>query len=313
MGRTKTIRIFASDIALSRRAAAFHPLSCEGGDRYNARRLLPTPFFGGQFMHPMLNTAIRAARRAGTIIMRHLDRLERVTIETKGRADFVTEVDRMAEAEIIAILRTAYPNHAILAEESGAQDGNEFRWIIDPLDGTTNYLHGFPQFAISIALQHKEKLEQAVVFDPHKNELFSASRGQGAQLNERRIRVSKISELDRALLGTGFPFRSQEHLDVWLNPLRALLPLSSGVRRPGSAALDLAYVASGRYDGFWEFGLSPWDMAAGCLLIQEAGGIVTDFRGGQRFLETGHVVAGNARIHESLLRHIEPHLGTNFS
>jgi len=264
-------------------------------------------------MHPMLNTAIRAARRAGTIIMRHLDRLERVAIETKGRADFVTEVDRMAEAEIISVLHSAYPNHAILAEETGAQEGNEYRWIIDPLDGTTNYLHGFPQFSVSIALQHKGKLEQAVVFDPHKNELFTATRGQGAQLNERRMRVSNVGELERALLGTGFPFRSNEHLDVWLNTLRALLPLTSGVRRPGSAALDLAYVACGRYEGFWEFGLNPWDMAAGCLLVQEAGGIVTDFLGEQRFLETGHIVAGNARIHEAMLRHIQPHLGADFN
>jgi myo-inositol-1(or 4)-monophosphatase len=259
-------------------------------------------------MHPMLNTAIKAARRAGNVIMRHLDRLERVTIETKGRNDFVSEVDRMAEAEIISVLRGAYPDHAILAEETGAQAGNDYRWIIDPLDGTTNFLHGYPQFAVSVALQHKGRLEQAVVLDPHKNELFTASRGQGAQLNDRRIRVSQISELELALLGTGFPFKSHEHLEVWIHTLRDLLKRSSGIRRAGSAALDLAHVACGRFDGFWEFGLSPWDMAAGCLLILEAGGIVSDFAGGQNYLESGNIVAGNPKIHEIVLSHIRPHL-----
>lgn len=259
-------------------------------------------------MHPMLNMAIKAARRAGSVIMRHIDRLERVAIESKGRNDFVTEVDRMAESEIIQVLRTAYPDHAILAEESGSVAGNDWRWIIDPLDGTTNFLHGFPQFAVSIALQNKDRLEQAVVFDPLKNELFTATRGDGAHLNERRIRVSRVTDLDRALLGTGFPFKSHEYLDAWLNMLRDLLKRSSGIRRPGSAALDLAYVACGRYEGFWEFGLSPWDMAAGCLLIQEAGGLVSDLTGGQRFLETGHVLAGNPKIHPQLLQYILPHL-----
>jgi myo-inositol-1(or 4)-monophosphatase len=264
-------------------------------------------------MHPMLNTAIKAARRAGSVIMRHLDRLERVAVETKGRNDFVTEVDRMAEAEIIHVLRTAYPGHAILGEESGAHDGNDMRWIVDPLDGTTNFLHGFPQFAVSIALQNKDRLEQAVVFDPLKNELFTASRGDGAHLNERRIRVSRVTDLDKALLGTGFPFKSNEYLDAWLNMLRDLLMRSSGIRRPGSAALDLAYVACGRYEGFWEFGLNPWDIAAGCLLVQEAGGMVSDFSGGQRFLETGHIAAGNPKIHPQLLQYIQPHLPSGFA
>jgi myo-inositol-1(or 4)-monophosphatase len=259
-------------------------------------------------MHPMLNTAIKAARRAGNVIMRHLDRLERVTIETKGRNDFVTEIDRMAEAEILHILRAAYPAHAILAEETGEQSGNEYRWIIDPLDGTTNYLHGYPQFGVSIALQHKGRLEQAVVFDPHKNELFTATRGQGAQLNDRRMRVSRVNDLELALLGTGFPFRANQNVEVWINTLRDLMTASSGIRRAGSASLDLAHVACGRFDGFWEFGLSAWDMAAGCLLIQEAGGLVTDFAGGQDYLDSGNVVAGNPRIHEIILKTIRPHL-----
>ncbi|UCH53468.1 MAG: inositol monophosphatase [Pseudomonadota bacterium] len=259
-------------------------------------------------MHPMLNTAVKAARRAGNVIMRHLDRLERLTVENKGSKDFVSEVDRQAEAEILHILRTAYPNHAVLAEETGAQQGNEYLWIIDPLDGTTNFLHGYPQFAVSIALQHKGRLEQAVVLDPHKNELFTASRGQGAQLNDRRIRVSRVHDLGLALLGTGFPFRSTEHLEVWINTLRPLLTACSGIRRAGSAALDLAHVACGRFDGFWEFGLSPWDMAAGALLIQEAGGLVSDFAGGPDFLTTGNVLAGNPKIYEEMVRRIRPHL-----
>lgn len=255
-------------------------------------------------MHPMLNTAIKAARRAGNVIMRHLDRVDRLTVEAKGPSDFVSDVDRLAESEIINVLRHAYPDHAVLAEETGHHAGNEHLWIIDPLDGTTNYLHGFPQFAVSLAMQHKSKLEHAVVFDPHKNELFTASRGQGARLNERRIRVSQTHDLENALLGTGFPFRSHEHLDDWLNTLRVLLLHSSGVRRPGSAALDLAYVACGRYEGFWEFGLKPWDMAAGALLIQEAGGMVSDISGGQSFLESGHILAGNPKIHAEMLHHI---------
>ncbi len=252
-------------------------------------------------MHPLLNTAIKAARRAGSVILRHLDQLERLTIETKGRNDFVSQVDRQAEALIIEVIRTAYPDHAILAEESGYQQGNDYQWIIDPLDGTTNYLHGYPQFAVAIALQHRGRLEQAVVFDPLRNELFTASRGSGAQLNERRMRVSHVGSMKFALLGTGFPFRAEKHLETWIDTFRVLLTRSSGVRRAGSAALDLAHVACGRLDGFWEFGLSPWDIAAGCLLIEEAGGLISDLAGGQRFLETGNVIAGNPRIYGKLV------------
>ncbi len=259
-------------------------------------------------MHPMLNIAVKAARRAGTVIMRHVDRLERLTVEVKGRADYASEVDRMAEAEIIQVLRYAYPDHAILAEESGAQEGNDFCWIIDPLDGTTNFLHGYPQFAVSIGLRNKDRLEQAVIFDPLKNELFTASRGDGAYLNDRRIRVSRIQQLEFALLGTGFPFRSHAQLDIWMETLRTFITESSGVRRAGSAALDLAHVACGRFEGFWEFGLKPWDMAAGCLLIQEAGGIVSDLRGGANYFASGNIVTGNPKIHEEMLARLQTQL-----
>jgi myo-inositol-1(or 4)-monophosphatase len=264
-------------------------------------------------MHPMLNMAVKAARSAGSIIMRHHDQLDRLTVETKGRKDYVSEVDRMAENEIIRILRAAYPYHGFLAEETGAQTGDEYVWIIDPLDGTTNFLHGFPHFAVSIGLKHKDRLEQAVVFDPSRDELFTASRGNGAQLNDRRIRVSRVTELEYALLGAGFPFRSHHHMEPWINMLRDFMLNTSGIRRPGSAALDLAYVACGRYEGFWEIGLSPWDMAAGALLVQEAGGMVTDFSGDQAYLESGNVIAGNPKIHAEMLRRIQSHLPPELS
>lgn len=259
-------------------------------------------------MHPLLNTGVKAARRAGNIILRHLDQLERLAIETKGRNDFVSEVDRQAEHEIIQVIHSAYPNHAILAEESGRRQGNQYQWIIDPLDGTTNYLHGYPQFAVSIALEHRGKLEHAVVLDPLRNELFTASRGNGAQLNDRRIRVSQVASLKFALLGTGFPFRAEKRLESWIDTFRVLLTHTSGVRRAGSAALDFASVACSRLDGFWEFGLSPWDIAAGSLLIVEAGGLISDLSGGQDFLKTGNVVAGNPQIYTKILPIIQSHL-----
>jgi myo-inositol-1(or 4)-monophosphatase len=257
-------------------------------------------------MHPMLNIAVKAARRAGKVILRHLERLDRLAIETKGRNDFVSQVDRQAEDEIIEVVRRAYPNHAILAEESGQSAGDDYLWIIDPLDGTTNFLHGYPQFAVSIALHFRQRPYQAVVFDPLRDELFVASRGVGAKLNDRRIRVSTVAHMENALLGTGFPFKCMDYLDAWIETFRILLPRTSGVRRAGSAALDLAHVACGRLDGFWEFGLSPWDMAAGCLLIEEAGGLVSDFAGGQDFLAGGNVVAGNPKIHPQLLQLLKP-------
>jgi myo-inositol-1(or 4)-monophosphatase len=261
-------------------------------------------------MHPMLNIAVRAARNAGDIIVRHLNRIDHLTIASKERNDFVSEADRQAEAEIIAVIRKAYPGHGILAEESGSQrgDNDEFQWIIDPLDGTTNFLHGFPQFAVSIALKHKGRLEQAVVYDPLRQELFTASRGSGAFLDNRRIRVSRQTALTGALLGTGFPYKNQQHLDAYLNMFRALIVDTAGIRRPGSAALDLAYVAAGRLDGFWEIGLNAWDMAAGVLLIHEAGGLVGDLAGGHSYLENGNIVAATPKLFPAMLREIRPSL-----
>lgn len=257
-------------------------------------------------MDPMLNIAIRAARAAARVIMRSFERRDELTVTTKQPNDFVTEVDRAAEAAILQEIRHKYPSHAILAEESGQQPGNAFEWVIDPLDGTTNYLHGFPQFAISIGLRHRGQMQQAVVYDPLREELFTASRGGGALLNDRRLRVSKRRDLRGALLGTGVPFKDPDQLALFLDSLRVLIPETAGVRRPGSAALDFAYLAAGRIDGFWEFGLSPWDFAAGALLVLEAGGTVTDMAGGDRFFETGNVVAGNLRVHQGMLERLEP-------
>ncbi|MBK1693906.1 inositol monophosphatase [Chromatium weissei] len=260
-------------------------------------------------MHPSLNIAIRAARSAGKLLMRYSDRLDQIQVESKSRNDFVSDMDRAAEATIIQELRNRFPDHAILAEESGEQNGNsEYQWIIDPLDGTTNYLHGFPQFSISIALKYRGQLECGVVYDPMREELFTAARGQGAQLNDRKLRVATRSSLEGALIGTGFPFRDQRYIDAYLGMFKAMTLSTAGIRRPGSAALDLAYVAAGRTDGFWELGLSEWDCAAGALLILEAGGTITDFEGKNRFLETGNMVAGNFRVHRAMLELIKPHL-----
>ncbi|MHB8253115.1 MAG: inositol monophosphatase family protein [Acidiferrobacter sp.] len=252
-------------------------------------------------MHPMLNTAIKAARRAGTMIVRALPDIDRLQVETKSRHDFVTEVDRRAEELIIDTLRGAYPDHAILAEESGLAPGNEWEWVIDPLDGTTNFLHGFPQFAISIGLRRRGRLEQAVVFDPLRDELFTATKGEGAQLNDRRIRVSRVADLDGALLGTGFPFRQTDSLKHWIAMFEQVAQNTSGIRRAGSAALDLAYVACGRLDGFWETGLKPWDIAAGSLLVREAGGLASDLFTDGDPLDSGNILAGNPRVY-SLMR-----------
>lgn len=259
-------------------------------------------------MHPMLNIAVRAARAAGTIIIRSSDKIDTLDITMKSENDYVSEVDKNAEQEIIYTLKKAFPKHAILAEESGEHQGNEYEWIIDPLDGTTNFLHGFPQFAVSIALQHRGRIEQAVIYDPLRQELFTASHGRGALLNERRIRVSSKRDLEGALLGTGFPFKQQQYLDMYMETFKALFPMTAGIRRAGSAALDLAYVAAGRLDGFWEIGLQKWDMAAGALLIQEAGGFVSDFSGDSDYMNTGNVVAANPKLIKSLLTTIKPHL-----
>ena len=248
-------------------------------------------------MHPMLNIAVKAARRAGNIINRASLDLSQLKVGVKQHSDYVTEVDRAAEATIIETLREAYPSHGILAEESGLHDETaDFQWIIDPLDGTTNFIHGFPQYAVSIALAQGGQLQQAVVYDPTRNELFTASRGGGAFLNGKRMRVSGRRRLSEALIGTGFPYRVFDHVDAYIAIFKDITQRSAGVRRPGAASLDLAYVACGRLDGFWEFGLSPWDMAAGALLILEAGGMVSDLAGEGRYLETGNIVAGTPNV-----------------
>ena len=259
-------------------------------------------------MQPLLNIAVRAARRAGEVIIRSLNRLESLTVTAKGRNDFVTEVDHAAEAEIIAVIRRHYPQHAFLAEESGSTGEHETVWIIDPLDGTTNFLHGFPVFAVSIACQMKGRLEHAVIYDPMRGELFTASRGAGAHLENHRMRVSKARGIDGSLIATGFPYRANtRYLDAYMSMLRAVSEQAAGVRRPGSAALDLAYVAAGRVDGFWEIGLAPWDTAAGTLLIQEAGGRIGTLTGGE-YKQGGHIVAGTPRVYTALLELLAPHV-----
>ncbi len=254
---------------------------------------------------------VNAARRASKIINRAALDIEHLQVTTKRQSDFVTEVDKAAEAAIIEVLRDAYPDYGILAEESGEAlgrgGGSEYQWIIDPLDGTTNFIHGFPQYAISIALAHRGQLIQAAVYDPGRNELFTASKGGGAFLNERRIRVSKCLKLESALIGTGFPYRIYDHIDAYLAIFKELARKTAGIRRPGAAALDLAYVACGRFDGFWEFGLSPWDMAGGVLLITEAGGLVGDLAGNESYLESGNLIAGNPRVFAQLLQVIDSH------
>lgn len=260
-------------------------------------------------MNPVLTIAKRAALSAGRILLRHFDHLDRLTVATKQRSDFVSEADVQAEREIIQILRRTYPSHGILAEESGEQPGSDdYQWIIDPLDGTTNFLHGIPHFAVSIAFRHKNRLEAALVYDPIRQEMFVASRGESAQMNDRRIRVGGVATLEQALLGTGFPFRHPQHQAAYLSFFNALMGRCLEIRRAGAASLDLAYVAAGRLDGYWELGLKPWDTAGGALLVMEAGGLVSDFAGGNDFLLSGNIVAGNPRIFKALLQEMQPHL-----
>jgi myo-inositol-1(or 4)-monophosphatase len=253
----------------------------------------------------MLHIAVKAARRAGGIINRAARDLDGLAVTAKRQNDFVTEVDRAAEEAVIETLRKAYPDHAILAEESGASGQSEYTWIIDPLDGTTNFIHGFPQYAVSIALRHKQTVTQAVVYDPTKNELFTATRGRGAFLNERRVRVARRNALAESLIGTGFPYRELGNLDAYLRAFKAVTEKAAGVRRAGAAALDLAYVAAGRLDGFWEIGLSPWDVAAGSLLILEAGGLISDYDGEANYLDSGHVVCGSPKVFVQLLQLVQ--------
>ena len=262
-------------------------------------------------MHPALTIAKRAALSASRILLRHFDNLERLSVTAKQRNDFVSEADVQAEQEIIQTLRKTYPNHGILAEESGEQHGHDdYQWVIDPLDGTTNFLHGIPHFAISIGFRHKNRLEAGLVYDPIRQEMFTASRGAGAQMNDRRMRVSNIPQMDNALLGTGFPFCHPQHQPAYLNFFGSLFGKCVEVRRAGAASLDLAYVASGRLDGYWEFGLKEWDIAAGALLVQEAGGLVSDFVGGNDFMKSGNIVAGNPKVFKALLQEMRPHLSS---
>ena len=258
-------------------------------------------------MHPTLNIAVKAARRAASIINRASTQIDILPVQAKAPNDFVTEVDRAAETAIIEVLRDAYPQHGILAEESGESGESDYQWIIDPLDGTTNFIHGFPQYAVSIALAKNGVLEHAVVYDPTRNELFTASKGAGAYLNDRRIRVSRRTRLAETLIGTGFPFRELDNVEAYIGMFRELSQKTAGIRRPGAAALDLAYVACGRLDGFWEMGLQPWDMAAGVLLIQEAGGLVSDLAGESDYLATGNIVTAPPKIFGQLLPIIQNH------
>lgn len=261
-------------------------------------------------MHPMLNTAIKAARRGAAIINRASFDLDRVKVTEKNPNDFVTEVDQAAEQAIIEVLKTAYPDHAILAEESGASanlhDENDNVWIIDPLDGTTNFIHGFPQYCVSIALQQRGQITQAVVYDPTRNDLFTATKGAGAYLNEKRIRVTKRDKIADALIGTGFPYRATDNIDEYMKMFKIMTQSCSGLRRPGSAALDLAYVACGRLDGFFEKGLQPWDMAAGSLLITESGGIMGTFAGESDYLYKGDVLAGTPKVFAQMVSLLSP-------
>jgi myo-inositol-1(or 4)-monophosphatase len=254
----------------------------------------------------MVNIAVRAARAAGDIIVRNMDRLDRIKIVTKQNNDFVSKVDLMAEEAIITAIKQAYPDHGIIAEESGTQSENsDFQWIIDPLDGTTNYLHGFPQFAVSIALQHKGRLEVGVIYDPLSQELFTASRGNGALLNEKKIRVTGHSGLENALIGTGFPYYDQSYLDTYIETMKALMQKTAGLRRPGSAALDLAWLAAGRIDGFWEFNLKAWDIAPGALIVREAGGIVSDFENKDNYLKTGDIIAAAPKVFPEMIKIVQ--------
>ena len=260
-------------------------------------------------MQPTLTIAVKAARRAGSIINRGARELDLLTVTAKGPKDFVSEVDREAERTIVETLLGSYPDHAILAEEGTAKGANadaENLWIIDPLDGTTNFLHGFPQYCVSIAHSHRGQIAHGVIYDPVRNDLFTASRGRGAFLNDRRIRVSKRDHLRDCLIGTGFPFRDGSYLDTYLRMMKTMIEQTAGLRRPGAAALDLAYVAAGFYDGFWEVGLNAWDVAAGSLIIQEAGGLIGDLAGEGDFLHGGQVIAATPKIFAQMVTALAP-------
>jgi len=257
-------------------------------------------------MQPLLNIAIRAARRAGDLIVRNVDRVPSLDVRSKSRNDFVSEIDQAAERDIIETIRRSHPDHGFLGEESGRSGGDEFIWIIDPLDGTTNFLHGFPTFAVSLACEYRGRLEHGVVYDPMRQELFTTSRGDGAQLDGKRIRVSKQAGLEGALIGTGFPYRANARwTDEYLAMLKTVMQQTAGIRRPGAASLDLAYLAAGRIDGFWEIGLNAWDTAAGTLLITEAGGHIGTLSGGE-YRQGGNVIAGTPKVYEALVEALRP-------
>lgn len=263
-------------------------------------------------MQPMLNIALRAARKSSELIAQAFDQVDLIEIESKQQNDFVTEIDKRSEQEIIYHLKKAYPDHAFLGEETGltGEEDSEYLWVIDPLDGTTNFIHGIPHFAISIACLHQGTIEHGVVLDPIRREEFTASRGRGAQRNGRRIRVSTRQSLEGALIGTGTPYRGRnvDMLPAYTASLSAIAEQTAGIRRAGAAALDLAYVASGRLDGFWEIRLNRWDIAAGILLVREAGGLMSDLNGGNNYYETGNIVCGAPKVFKSVLQTIRPHL-----
>ena len=259
-------------------------------------------------MQALLNTAIKAARRGGDLAARQLNRIGEVKVESKGVNDFVTRVDRSAEEKIIETIREYYPDHAFLAEESGIRGESDHVWIIDPLDGTTNFIHGVPIFGVSIALRIKGRIELGVVYDPNRQEMFTAMRGRGAQVDGHKMRVSGRRSLDGALIGTGFPYRSKDKVEAYTRMLIDVLSETAGVRRPGAASIDLAWLAAGRYDGFWEFGLNEWDIAAGSLLVREAGGLVSELEGDGDYLQSGNIIAGTPKVHDSLRKLLLAHL-----
>ncbi|MFT4994395.1 MAG: myo-inositol-1(or 4)-monophosphatase [Paraglaciecola sp.] len=258
-------------------------------------------------MHPMLNIAVRAARVAGNIIAKGFENQSELMVEAKGSNDFVTRIDKEAEQAIISKIQQSFPDHSFVGEEGGVVKGSDddFKWIIDPLDGTTNFIKGIPHFAVSIALMHKGRLDQAVIFDPIRGELFTASKGAGAQLNGFRIRASKAKELSQTILATALPFKDKTSLPTYLDSFTKIYSQAGDIRRSGSAALDLAYVAAGRYDGYWEKGVKPWDIAAGELMVREAGGLVTDYSGGNDPMHKGEIVAGSAKVVQILVKHLK--------
>ena len=259
-------------------------------------------------MQPMITIATKAARKAGKIILNAMNNMETITVQEKKKNDFVSNIDKSAERAIIEIIQYSYPKHGIIAEESGVKAGSEFTWVIDPLDGTTNFLHSLPHFCVSIGILHNGVPTHGVIYDPLRDELFTATIGQGAMLNQKRLRLKDTVKLDSALIGTGFPYSDMRSMEGYLNMFREVCPKAAGIRRAGSAALDLAYIACGRLDGFWEIELNPWDIAAGAVLIKEAGGIITDFKGSNDFLSSGNVVAGSHKVHKELQPIIQKHI-----